>query len=359
MLRKFFTFLAFLSFTNVGCSENSFEKSTTTIFELKEMQKGVCWVGERTKFPDESFPKVLEFGVEWISITPFGWMENHTSPQVKLSTTGYFWGESDEGISATTKEAHKNGIKVMLKPHLWLTKPTNGWIGEINFLTETDWKKWEESYSIFILHYAKLAEQEKIETLAIGTELTNPIKTRPKFWEKLIREIREVYSGKLTYCSNWYQDFSQTDVWKDLDFIGIQAYFPLTEKQNPTIQELLNGWKPHVTEIENTAKKFGKKVIFTEIGYKNTKGTAIKPWEWPEDLSIFQSELDNNAQVNAYEALFRTFGNKNWFGGFYVWKWFPKHNLVETNEVEFSPQNKPAEQTLKKWYTFENEKKND
>lgn len=345
-----FLVFSFLIFTFKFSFANDLVNETKPLLK-NEIQRGVCWVGESRRIPDYSIPKAKEFGVEWLSITPFGWMKNHKTPEVHSG--GYLWGETDEGLIVTTREAHKNGVKVLLKPHLWITQPIeNGWRGEINFETEKDWQKWENSYKKFILHFAEIAEEEKIDILCIGTEFTNPAKVRPQFWRNLIKRIREIYSGELTYAANWYNEYEKVEFWDDLDFIGIQAYFPLSDKQNPSVQELNNGWQPHKKSIQQVAEKFGKKVLFTEIGYKSLKGATIEPWIWPEQLdNLTASDLDFSEQENAYEALFQTFGQEDWFGGFYIWKWYPSHKSISSSNVGFTPQNKPAENLLKKWYT--------
>ena len=61
----------------------------------------------------------------------------------------------------------------------------------------------ETSYKDYILTYAKAAEELNAEMLCIGTELEQFVIERPNFWKKLIREIRNVYKGKLTYAANW------------------------------------------------------------------------------------------------------------------------------------------------------------
>ena len=51
-----------------------------------------------------------------------------------------------------------------------------------------------------------------------------------KSWVELIEKVRTVYSGKLTYAAN-YDNYQDVGFWNHLDFIGINAYFPL---RNPT-----------------------------------------------------------------------------------------------------------------------------
>ncbi len=339
--------------TNVGLStaKPAVFGTHSPAFDLKEIYKGVCWTGEPRALSDSAIDTAKTHGIQWISQTPFGWMRAQNSPEVHYNPQRGWWGETDVGVRVTTKEAHEKGIKVMLKPHLWITRPIDdGWRSSIGFKTKAQWEQWEAGYTKFIMHFARLAKELNIEILCIGAEFTNAVLSRPLYWKNLIRQIRKVYPGKLTYAANWYKEFEDTDIWRYLDYISVQCYFPLTKKEKPTITEILNGWKPHLKTIEAVSAKYNKPVLLAEIGYTNKKGATIKPWEWSNRAPAHL--LDQSEQANAYEALFRAFGDKKWLAGIFIWKWYPSHNRVSSDRINFSPQNKPAADVLKKWYTF-------
>lgn len=325
---------------------------------LEHFYKGVSWVGGRWQMPENALAEARELGIEWLALTPFGWMENHTTPSVRLNRRGRFWGETDQGLRTTARKARELGFRLMLKPHLWLTRPVDdGWVGTIGFDTEAEWRQWEADYRTFILHYAELAQAEEVDILCIATELSSPVRTRPHFWKSLIREIRTVYTGKLTYAANWYRDYDVVELWPDLDYIGVNAYFPLTDRTGPSVSEIMTGWKPHIERIGRLSAAHGKPVLFTEVGYKNAPGTTIRPWEWPPrrrrsgDPRQATHRTDQEEQVNAYEALFRSIGQLPWFRGLFIWKWYPDPSRITADRVEFSPQNKAAERVLKRWYS--------
>ncbi len=133
-------------------------------FVLKNFIKGISWVGGRRAIPDDALPNAKDHGVQWIALTPFGWMENQFSTRIRVNRRASLWGEADVGLQVTTRKAHAHGLKIMLKPHIWISRPIdNGWRGEIGFSTEEDWQTWESDYRLFILHYARLAQEENIE----------------------------------------------------------------------------------------------------------------------------------------------------------------------------------------------------
>ncbi len=330
-----------------------------TPFALENFYKGVSWVGGRRAMPDSALVEARDMGIEWLSLTPFGWMDNHQSASVRLNRQGRLWGETDTGLRTTARKAHEMGFRLMLKPHIWITRPVDdGWIGVIDFDTEAEWLRWETDYRTFILHYAELAQAEDMAILCIATELSNPVRSRPRFWKSLIKDIRKVYSGKLTYAANWFRDYDVVEFWSHLDYIGVNAYFPLTDRTGPSVSEIMMGWEPHIEQIGRLSVAHGKPVIFTEVGYKNSPGSTIRPWEWPPRTRRWSGEtqpdshpVDQDEQVNAYEALFRSVGQLPWFRGLFIWKWYPNASRITEDRVEFSPQNKEAERVLKRWYS--------
>ena len=217
---------------------------------------------------------------------------------------------------------------------------------------ERDWQKWFSNYEAFILHHANLAERNAVEIFCIGTELQKTIKEREDDWRNLIIKIRQVYQGKLTYAANWHQEFEEVPFWDALDYIGIQAYFPLSLDENPTVNQLIQGWKPYLEKIENVQKQYQKPIIFTEIGYRNGSDAASHPWKWENTHPA--DEFGLQIQANCYEAFFHTFWHKEWFAGVYFWKWFPNLEKVpQFEELAFTPQQRPAEKILARWFSQE------
>ena len=314
--------------------------------------RGVCLVGGRTRPTDDALDRLVELGATWISQTPFGRQRRYDDPDLRLVTQGrVWWGESDEGLIDTARRARARGLRTVLKPHIWIRDRSDGkWRGEIGFETDEAWETWWSRYRTFALHYAQLAGDHGMEVYCIGTELRSTVLEYPDRWRDLIEEIRTVYSGKLTYSANWYQEFEEVPFWDALDYVGIQAYFPLGDSQADDLsdEDLDRAWAPHARRIEAVQKRVGKPVIFTEIGYRSASDAAVEPWKWRSDAAV-----DDTLQVKCYEAVFRTFWEKPWLGGMYVWKWFPDYRASRRRRVGFTPQGKPAERVLREWYTGE------
>ena len=286
---------------------------------------------------------VKNMHANWVALMPFGFMPSATKPDLSFNNKWQWKGETAEGIQLTSDLFHQHHIKRMLKPQIWVKKGV--FTGFIEMKSERDWKSFEQNYRDFLLFYAILAEKESFDMLCIGTELKLFVKHRPIFWEQLIIEIKKVYKGQLTYAANW-DSYKTPTFWDALDCIGIDAYFPLSTKQTPEVNELLRKWLPIKNELKSFSKKHQKKIIFTEYGYRSADYSTKEPW-----VSDTPSPYNPTAQINALKALYTTFWDEQWFEGGFLWKWFDKHETSGgLNHHGYTVQNKNSEHFVREFY---------
>ncbi|QSE96368.1 glycoside hydrolase family 113 [Fulvivirga lutea] len=308
-----------------------------------EKINGVSLVAPRNKVGKEVYEPINRIAANWVAVIPYSFTKR-TDPKVQFQYNGQWWGESVTGTIQTITHANEMNLNVMLKPHTWVLG--EGWAGDFDLNSEDEWKVWESSYRDYILTFAKVADSLNVPLFCIGTEYRKAVVKRPAFWKELIREVRDVYSGKLTYAANW-DNYQNVSFWQDLDYIGVDAYFPLNDAKTPTIEQLESSWAPIINELESFSKKWNKQILFTEFGYKSTDYTADGHWKYDG------KELGTNqlAQANAYESAFGLW-KQNWFGGGFLWKWHTNHESVGGPDCkEFTPQNKKAEEVIRKFYS--------
>ena len=313
------------------------------LFERDGKMRGVNLVAGR-RMGDSVLPPLLRDNVEWISVTPFGWQENLTSTVIESNGEAGYWSESDSGVVELSRMAHARGMRVVLKPHLWVTGGGAAKLAELDPGSAAGWRAWFSSYRAFLLRYAALAERAHVDLLVVGAELTRASTRHPDEWRAMIAETRRVYHGPLTYAANWYEEAEGIAFWDSLDYIAVQAYYPLAEKAGADRATLERGWTAPLRTLEALHAKWGKKVIFTEVGWKSTADAAVRPWEWTEDSSQLLSRVSTRAQADAYDAFFQAVWPKPWFAGAFIWKWYGRHEQAGgTDDIDFTPQNKPAE----------------
>ncbi|NHF60694.1 glycoside hydrolase [Flavobacteriaceae bacterium TP-CH-4] len=312
--------------------------------QVVEKINGVSFVASREEAVQAHVDEVIKIHANHAAVMPFGFIRDISSPEIIFDTERQWFGETRKGAKQYISLLQKNGVKVMIKPQIWIWR--GEFTGTLKMKSEEDWKTLEASYDQFILNYAELAQETKAELLCIGTELEQFVKNRPDYWKTLIKKIRKVYDGKLTYAANW-DEFPRTTFWEDLDFIGIDAYFPLSEEKTPTVEQLKKGWQPWKEKISQLAKTKNKPVLFTEFGYRSMDYTAKKPWLVDRN----DENVNLEAQVNAKKAIFSEFWNEKWFAGGYVWKWFIQHDRSGgAEDNRFTPQNKPAQEVIREFY---------
>ena len=305
---------------------------------------GVHLESTQEKSNSDYVHSVKRISTNWIAIIPFLFM-NNTSPQIAYNCEKNWWGSTPEGIKNTVKYAKKSQIKTFLKPHFWVDNV--GWAGELDF-SKKDWTTWETNYTKLILDFAILAESIKIDMLCIGVELKSSINERPQFWMELIPKIKALYHGKITYAANW-DNYSQIPFWDQLDYIGIDAYFPLSQQNLPSKKILLQKWKYHSKEIARFTIKNNKPILFTEMGYRSTNKCAGNQWEIENRNDT--TEINMASQVNAFNALFETFWQKEWFAGGFIWEWHTfDNNAGGISNSNYTPQHKPSEKIIKQWF---------
>ncbi len=312
---------------------------------------GMTLIAPPDEFAEDPFPPLVENNVKWIGVVPYSFIRRGDAKVQFGNANHQWWGETPEGVKETIRLAKIHNLNIMLKPQVWIQ---GSWVGEMDYETEEEWAIWENSYREYILAFAKIAQENEVEIFCIGTEFKIAALEREGYWRSLIREVRDVYCGSLTYCSNW-DHYDKIPFWKELDMIGISAYFPLTEKKTPTVKELVKLWKPVKQKLEKFSEKNKKPILFAEYGYLSIDGCAGKTWELEQVRTV--TPVNEQAQANALEALYTTFYQQDFWAGCVMWKWWDW--VKENNDYmqrEYTPRWKKGEIVLRDWYAKLNNK---
>ncbi len=346
MLHRTFLLLS-LALLLFGCEQSVMHAQSNPI-KKSSIIRGLSFVAPPKPFPKNPMPAIQEVGADWIAVIPFAYTRLG-EPTVHYNKQKWqWWGERPEGCEETILKAQATGIKIMLKPQVYIP---GSWPGGLDFEQEEDWKAWEISYEKYMLAFAKMAETHQVELFCIGTEFKQSSIKRPHFWRQLIQKIRAQYSGQLTYAANW-DEYQEVEFWDKLDFIGVDAYFPLVQKKTATVNQIAKAWKKPQQEIKAIAEKFSKPVLFTEFGYLSVDGCTYNNWEL--EGKVKSLSVNEQAQANALEALFQVFWSEPYWQGGFLWKWFPNGEGHEGYvHKDYTPQGKIAEETLTNWYSSE------
>lgn len=245
---------------------------------------------------------------------------------------------ADETLKWVIKEAQARKLRVFLMPIIHLNVRKIGvWRGTIEPVSPD---KWWANYEAFIVYYAKLAQKTGVSLFAVGSELLS-METKTKRWHKLIKRVRRIYKGQLTYSANW-DHFEVVSFWDKLDVVGMTAYQELTKRPNPSLKQLKRGWLGFSQRLRVWSMQHGHRYIFTEVGYPSHSKGAAYPWDYRP-----RGKADPMLQARAYRALMEVWSKDKSFDGLYVWNWFGFKSLQDRG---YTPRGKPAEKVIKHWF---------
>ncbi len=312
----------------------------------------VSWsAGEySTQAGKDSQDALAAAGYGWAGVLVTWYQANATSTTIQPANNT----PSDTDVIAAINELKGKGLHVMLKPHVDALDGV--WRGTFD-PGASNMDAWFASYTTFITQYARLAQAHGVDMLCIGTEFAkltgSANQTR---WANVISAIRSNYSGPLTYAANATgagDEFTSVSFWNLVDVIGLDAYFPLTNKNDPTIAELVAAWTSStanknglniVAAVQNFAGAHpGKLIIFTEIGYRSVAGANKAPY----DFSV-TGAADNMEQQDCFEAMYKVWSTHTtiMIGNFF-WAW--PVAAPAPGDTDYNPRGKPAQTVVQNW----------
>jgi hypothetical protein len=337
MQKNIYTLLIFMFISSLCIQCHSQQGFQTKI-------NGVSFVASRDTIQQKHIDPVLKVNANWTSIMPFAFMKSIDASKLYFNNQNQWYGEREEGVKQSIEMMHKNNIKVMLKPQIWIGG--GDFTGFIKMKSEEDWKIFEKQYAEMIIFYAEIAEKTKSEMYCIGTELNSFVSTRPEFWKDLISEVKKVYKGKLTYAENW-DKIESVEFWDALDFIGVDAYFPISEEQTPQLEQVKEKWLTLNTRLQTLSDKNEIPILFTEYGYRSLDYAGKEPW----NSERLEGQINEEAQAVLLKGMFESTWNKPWFAGGFLWKWFhDPQKLSDRQANRFCVHGKPAERLVMDYY---------
>ncbi|MCD8501177.1 MAG: 1,4-beta-xylanase [Bacillaceae bacterium] len=297
------------------------------------------WIGTRGQWKTQKAEKsmdemVQKLGVNWTAIAFQAQQKTAHSTKINYKEGSVV---TDDEVYWAIDKAKRLGLKVCLKP---VVNCMNGtWRAHINFFDqdvpgEPSWTEWFKSYEEYILHYARIAEETKCEMFCIGCEMVQSDK-RETEWRELIKKVRTVYSGQITYNCDKYQEDRLT-WWDAVDVISSSGYYPA------------GTWDEQIARIEKVVEKHNKPFFFMEAGCPSRTGSSNVPNDWNH-----KGDVNLGEQNEYYKEMFAKLDQVPWFFGYALWDW--PANLYEREDgkqnTDYCVYGKEAETTIKDYYS--------
>lgn len=250
------------------------------------------------------------------------------------------------------RKVHRLGFSIFLKPIVFL--PDGTWRGYL-----PGGRKWFDAiYIPWLLRVAAVAQAEPgVAIFSVGSELRGTLRQRGN-WVRTIRAVKKVYTkGWVTYVAN-HDAYQRATFWDEVDFVSISAYFKLlatwntTLTKRPSMVDTIRMWRRQAAKVNRwrqAAGLSGKKVLLAEAGAQSKGGGVVyvRPWAFHVD-----GPVDLLVQRVVYEAIFRAFMKKKWSLGVILYEWDARPDAGKRAPTDrlFTPQNKPAQKVMKRWF---------
>lgn len=333
-------------------------------------ERGACfWFEGQDDFGAAQFRKLKKHGVTHVSIHTWDPLQDGRHNPVLLSREARrSFGLGD--LRPWVESAHKEGLRVTFKPHLEMgfkppsaedrrafergneaerraararlekARADQGWHGEIEMLSERDWKTWFAGYSTYTLEHASHAARAGADAFCVGREIDRTALKREGDWRELIRRVRLVFKGSVTYSAH-HDTFGQIPFWDALDHVGVAAYVPLSSDETPSPGSIGRAWRFFIARCERLSTATKKRVVFSEVGYPALATAAREPWRENTGAAepIIQSDLLAAALAAARSSGSPAVGTG--IGGTYVWLW-EGVSAPPFRDRSFTIQDKPA-----------------
>lgn len=280
---------------------------------------------------------------------------------ISLVTTYYQYGRSenqmfrgwntasDNSLREGTRFAKSLGLEVSYK---LFVESNDGWRA---YISPSNRAEWFRNYTDIAVNLGTLAEETGAEMIVLGTEMVgiasaaqDPANTG--YWYDLIGAVRSVYSGALTYGGNWggaFDEKNEIEFWDALDYIGVSGYYEPGRAGAYDVESIQNFWAGiDYNDLRPLSERWGKEIIFTEIGYRSVDFALERPWDYGTG-----GNYNPYIQEIAYEGLLSYFEGVPYIKGVHMWDYNSAPWYGGEGNTDYTPWNKPAGEVLKKYYS--------
>jgi hypothetical protein len=269
-------------------------------------------------------------GANTVAIIPFLWQAGPSSADIQRGDD-----MPDDVLREAIRQAHRLGFSAIVKPHVWVPE---SWAGAVEPNSEQAWGTWFSRYRGEIERIARIAAEERADGLVIGTELTKTSK-RPE-WTELIRSVRALFAGTLTYVAHNVDEAEAVPFWPLLDTIGVSLYPSLGADDDRA--KRIAVMRATADRLDVLSSSVGKPVLVAEIGSRSAQGAAAKPWESAEEReAAADPQLQADVLADWLAAL-----DRPEIHGVLVWRWFTDPAAGGPTDTDFTVQGKLAETVL-------------
>jgi hypothetical protein len=267
-------------------------------------------------------------------------------------------------LAKTIVSARALGLTVTVKPS-YVNSQTNSSLAWPTYVPK-DYARFFRSYQANLLAHARIAAQAGAARLVIGTEFGGQItgKAHLAAWTAIIRQVRAVFTGKLTYAATFSAEWSgpyadeasYLSFWSQLDEAGFNFYPNLTRSADPSLATLIAKFTRNddgndtIAHLIAVAARVGKPVLLTESGFRSVRNF----WDTGDWSSAYP--IDDAAQTRLHTANLSVLTGLKapWLEGVFLWQClaYTRAETVPSSwwDSDFTFQGKPAAKVIQAYF---------
>jgi hypothetical protein len=379
------------NYYNIANSVHSLNQLNTACSNIEWIAPVACWFGDNLDARNCSIKPAVEYQDENSKYTEEWYVGRYSRLSAKLISRDsddnprYGGSVNDASIIRYLEELRRRNLKIMFYPMFFLYIDNKPWRGHLtaNASDIEEFFNKAEGYNNFILHYARLVKNH-VDAFVIGSELIGLTKVKngtnnfPAVTEliNLARLVKETVGANVlvTYAADWSEYHHSSDGWYNLDklwaspyidFVGIDAYFPVTKTISSSIspEEIINGWKSgegydyyidHNNNHQQLSPQYAwknlkywwenthinpdgaatewrprmKQIWFTEFGFPSIDKATNQPNVFFDPLcrdggvpKYSSGEIDFSIQRKAIRAFIEYWQQEEYIGQMFLWTW--------------------------------------
>jgi len=334
-----------------------------------EFQKGALfvdfWWGNFFDLLNSTHASLKEKGFQWIEIAP-PWDYKQVNPVPIITSEGFGHTYPNDALDFQLNKMKADGFKVYMMSQICCADTSKA-----SFSKEW-WDEWFNEYEKYAMYFVDKANKYNVEYLVISGDWVavaaspdkRPVDYRERL-EAIYSKVKSAYMGKLGRSLFIGGEIGNNvpDIWpnadsmpfmEQADFIGINWWVGLTDKNNPTQEELnANAKRIFDLRLKPLYEKYKKPIILQQVAYPSIDGgltgkagvddTATAVWEPYSD----KYKLDLEEQAMGFEAIMGAVSQSSYIIGVYPFTYWPDEFPLTK---EYNIHGKPAEEVLSQWY---------
>ena len=261
------------------------------------------------------------------------------------------------------QDAHSKGLETEIIIQLFSAPSVGDWnqiLSEQAIGDQTFWDSYFASQGELILKRARMAQALGVERLSIGYNNVYEIRVAVDYWQTLVEQIREVYTGELGYyaeldTSEMHSAFDATSHYQGES--ARRKFFDLFDYLGFIVQD---PQEPHFSRNLARFGKYDKPVMLMVTTPSVVQDIAftryIEPCVPCGSLAP-TTAIDLELQTQAYQTAIDAVNKFDFVQGLNSWGYHLRDDLFRTQDANDSMYNKsanvrgkPAEQLISTWY---------